>query len=81
MEGLKGVGRRERRTRRNRLDRYEKENRSVDHILWLWTLQLINMSLFFMLKKGQPKILTYVVEFIKRFQSRITMILSYKFGD
>jgi len=34
-----------------------------------------------MLQKKQHKILTYVIEFIKKFSKRITLILSYKFGQ
>jgi len=53
---------------------YNHQNRDADHMLWLWTLHLVSMSLFFMLKYQKTKILTYVIEFIKRFQTRITMI-------
>lgn len=59
---------------------YEYESRDSNHMLWLWTLELVNMSLHYMLIKKQHKILTYAIEFVKRFSKRIALILSYKFG-
>lgn len=58
---------------------YERDLRDNEHILWLWTLQVVNMAYNFMQK--QIETLSYTIGFVKKFQSRISMILSYKFGE
>lgn len=60
---------------------YSKNARNSSQLLWLWTLEVVNIAIHYMLNKNHKEIMVYIIKFIKKYFKRFIMILSYKFAE